>query len=156
MIPALIRYLQLAAAYVAATVLSGLAIAAVLSVKPGLEFDVPFVPLAGFSMIVIGLWAAVPAHGFVALMEWRAIRTVWAYCGFASLAGLAFSFILRGPFWMPLAGIAIGIATGFLFWFIAGRSAGRLNGQGRSGGQLLGLLGLSATVIAGLTAAYAF
>ncbi|MFO1032572.1 MAG: hypothetical protein U1E15_00160 [Hyphomicrobiales bacterium] len=152
----LLRYLQLAAAYGLSALFSGTAIAAVLSVMPAADFPLPFVPLAGFCSIVIAIWAALPAHAFIALMEWQAIRTPYAYCAFASLAGLAFSFILKVPGWVPLAGILIGLATGLLFWVIAGRTAGTLKGKGFASHQLLGLLGLSALVTAGAIALYAF
>ena len=106
-----------------------------------------FVTFAGFAAILISIFAVIPAALAVLLAEFRSIRSVWYYIGFAVAAGGALGGFVGKETMLTVLGLGLGILVGMAYWLVAGRNAGILKAQETSRAQTHLLLLLASTVL---------
>lgn len=117
------RILLILAGYALATVASGIFVGTVYYAVDG---DPSMNPLGliAFAIIMIGIYAALPALVFVAVGEGAAFRWKLYYIAAACLIGMALPVVVELHRWYILLGLGFGPVAGMIYWSVAGRRAG--------------------------------
>ncbi len=111
------------------------------------DVGMAFVAVLGFAGIFIGIFATIPSVIMIMIAEYFRVRTVWYYVAIAVIAGLLLSRFFSTDWWMALAGVAMGVISGSVYWAIAGRKAGILKTPETVRAQIQLLLLLGATIV---------
>jgi hypothetical protein len=132
------RPLRIATAYVGACLVSGLLLATIIVAKlPDTSAREVLPGLFGATIAmarVSGIVGLLPSIVVIAILEWRAERRWIIYAVFGAILAIAASFIvsdaLAAPRLLDMAAVAggaaaLGIASASVYWWIAGRQAGR-------------------------------
>jgi hypothetical protein len=134
-ISVIIRILLIIAAYAVASLATGYVVYGSLLLYPtgGIGLDAKANDW-GFGLMVaafVAYFAIAPAAMVVAAGEFKSWRMGWYY----ALAGMVIGFGLGSKFsppdWFAWLGLGFGPCAGLIFWGIAGRKAGFLNGTPR-------------------------
>ena len=81
-------------------------------------------PRSALAIMLIGMYAALPALVAVVIGEVRAIRHRLYYIVAATLIGMALPVVVGLDRWYILVGLGFGPVAGLIYWFVAGRNAG--------------------------------
>jgi hypothetical protein len=117
------RILLILAGYSLATIASGIVVGTVFYVFNGDASMNPF-GLIAFAIVMIGIYAALPAFLFVAVGEAMALQFRLYYIAAACLIGMVLPVVVDLNHWYVLLGLGFGPVAGMIYWYIAGRRAG--------------------------------
>jgi hypothetical protein len=84
--------------------------------------DIPALLL--FAIVLIGIYAALPALLAVTIGEVRRIQHRLYYIIAATLIGMGLPVFVGLDRWYILVGLGFGPVAGLIYWFVAGRNAG--------------------------------
>ena len=94
------------------------------------HFNLDFLSVLVISMF-IAMFAALPAFLVVLAGEFGNIRSLIYYAVAGALIGGGESFIFYDRPWYPYVGIGFGLVAGAIYWLLAGRVAGQVEGDSR-------------------------
>jgi hypothetical protein len=119
----LIRVLLILLGYGLATVASGVTVGLVFAfVEETMASDMP--ELIMLAIMLIGIYAALPALLAVTIGEVRTIQHRLYYIAAATLIGMALPVVVGLERWYILVGLGFGPVAGLIYWFVAGQRAG--------------------------------
>ena len=117
-----IRLILILLGYGLATVASGVTVSLIFAfAEKTMASEIP--GLIAFAIMLIGIYAALPALVTVIIGEIRTIRRRLYYIIAATLIGMVLPMIVGLDHWYILVGLGFGPVAGMIYWAVAGRRA---------------------------------